>query len=310
MVYTRQGNQRDRARAALEKAVQYGGNATVLSELDKIYEEDGVPPAKRLAVMEAHQSVIDRDEAIAREVNLDIFAGKPDAAIHLLQKRFFRAWEGGGRFSLGDSWVNANLTKGHQQMAAKQYAGALAAYQAAMQIPATLQEASGNISGRRAEVSYWTGEAYQAMGDAENARRAWAAAAGLYNGDTASTAAPMPLRSRGNIGGLAAGVHVEQAASFYEARALEKLGQQDRARAIFNQLIDAGAKALGSATAAGPPQSMAAPARTQVADAHYIVGLGELGLNNREKAHKEFSLALEASPDHYASEQALHETMP
>ncbi len=104
---------------------------------------------------------------------------------------------------------------------------------------------------------------------------------------------------------------MEQAASFYEALALEKLGQQDRAKAIFNQLIDAGAKALESVTAAASPQSATAPAaRTQVADAHYIVGLGELGLNNREKARKEFSLALEASPDHYASEQALHETMP
>jgi len=310
MVYTHQGNQRDKARAALERAVQYGGNATVLSELDKIYEEDGVPPAKRLAVMEAHQSVIDRDEVIAREVNLDIFADKPDAAIRLLQTRFFRAWEGGGRFSLGDSWVNANLAKGHQQMAAKQYAGALADYQAAMQIPATLQEASGNISGRKAEVFYWIGEAYQAMGDAENARRSWAAAAGISTGDAASSASTMPLRSRGNIGGLAPGVHVEQAASFYQALALERLGQQDRAKAIFNQLIDAGAKALGSATAAASPQSSAAPGqRTQVADAHYIVGLGELGLNNREKARKEFSLALEASPDHYASEQALRETM-
>src|SRR5208283_3037136 len=98
------------------KAVQFGGNATVFSDLDKLYEENGVSPAKRLALMEAHQAVIDRDEAIAREVNLEIFAGKPDAAIQLLRTRFFRAWEGGGAFSLGDSWTNANLERGHQQM--------------------------------------------------------------------------------------------------------------------------------------------------------------------------------------------------
>ena len=69
----------------------------IIADLDKIYEEDGVSPEKRLAVMEAHQSVINRDDVIAREVNLEIFAGKPDAAIKLLQSRFFRAWEGGGR---------------------------------------------------------------------------------------------------------------------------------------------------------------------------------------------------------------------
>jgi len=67
MVYTRQGNQREKAQATLEKAVQFGGNATVFSDLDKLYEEEGVSPAKRLALMEAHQGVIDRDEAIARE---------------------------------------------------------------------------------------------------------------------------------------------------------------------------------------------------------------------------------------------------
>ena len=76
--------------------MQYGGNAMVLSDLDKLYEENGVSPAKRLALMEAHQAVINRDEVIAREINLEIFAGKPDAAIQLLRSRFFRAWEGGG----------------------------------------------------------------------------------------------------------------------------------------------------------------------------------------------------------------------
>jgi tetratricopeptide (TPR) repeat protein len=55
MVYTRQGNQREKALAALEKGVQFGGNAMVLNDLDKLYEENGVSPAKRLALMETHQ---------------------------------------------------------------------------------------------------------------------------------------------------------------------------------------------------------------------------------------------------------------
>ena len=76
MVYTRQGNQSDKALAALEKAVQFGGNAMVVNDLDKLYEENGVSPAKRLALMEAHQAVINRDEVIAREVNLKIYRRK------------------------------------------------------------------------------------------------------------------------------------------------------------------------------------------------------------------------------------------
>ena len=78
LIYTRQGNQRDKALAALEKAASFGGNAMVFNELDKLYEENGVAPEKRLALLEAHQPVINRDDVIAREINLEIFAGKAD----------------------------------------------------------------------------------------------------------------------------------------------------------------------------------------------------------------------------------------
>jgi tetratricopeptide (TPR) repeat protein len=296
LVYTR-ANQRDQARAALEKAVQYGGNAEVLADLDKIYEEDGVSPAKRLAVIEAHQSVVNRDEIIAREVNLDIFAGKPSAAIQLLKTRFFRAWEGGGSFSLGDSWVNANLALGRQHMAAKNYSAALADFKAAPELPVSLQEASGNIAQRRAEVAYCIGNAYAALGDTAAASRSWTEAA-----NPAPAAAPTGSMRRGNIGGLDPGVRVEQAAPFYQALAMEKLGQTDSATAIFNQLIDTGSKTLSANPASAP--------RTQLADAHYLVGLGQLGLNNPEKAREQFSLALQTSPDHYASAMALHNLTP
>jgi tetratricopeptide (TPR) repeat protein len=313
MVYLRQGNQRDKALAALEKAVQFGGNAEAINDLDKLYEEDGVPPAKRLALMEAHQGVIDRDDAIAREINLEIFAGKPEAAIQLLRSRFFRAWEGGGSFSLGDSWINANLASGRRHMNGKQYAQALADYQAALEIPVNLQGASGDVSGRKGEISYWMGNAYEAMGDAEKARRLWTDASSAPASKAAGTGengsgTHGPSGGRASIGGLAAGVRVEQAALYYQAMALVKLGEKDRARTNFEQLVDAGAKAPSPETPSQPYAT--ASERAQAADAHYLAGLGQLGLNDREKARQEFSLALKASPDHYAAKRALTELGP
>jgi tetratricopeptide (TPR) repeat protein len=306
MVYTRQGNQREKALAALEKAVQFGGNAMVVSELDKLYEENGMSPAKRLVVMEAHHAVINRDEVIAREVNLEIFAGKPDAAIQLLKTRFFRAWEGGGRFSLGDSWVNANLERGHQQMADKKYAEALASYQAALQIPVTLQEAAGNVSSRKGEISWWIGRAYEAMGNQEKARICWTEASKPPASEPVDPHSQ--FRERGSIGGLAPGVHVEQAALYYQALALEGLGLTDHARAIYQQLVDAGAKALDTNAPNQPGATQSQ--RAQVADAYYLAGLGQLGLNHRDLARQEFSLALETAPDHYAAMSALTELRP
>jgi tetratricopeptide (TPR) repeat protein len=316
MVYLRQGNQRDKAFAALEKAVQFGGNATVFNELDKLYEENGVPPAKRLAMMEAHQAVIDRDEVIAREVNLEIFAGKSDAAIQLLKSRFFRAWEGGGSFSLGDSWINANLASGYRHMIDHKYAQALADYQAVLEIPVNLQGASGDVSGRKGEVSYWMGNAYAAMGDAEKARRSWSDASSAPDSEATRNengpGAHGPASGRASIGGLAAGVRVEKSALYYQAMALMKLGQADQARTIFEQLVDAGAKALANAPNLETPSQPYATLtqRAQAADAHYLAGLGQLGLNNRDQARQQFSLALKASPDHYAAMIALTEMGP
>jgi tetratricopeptide (TPR) repeat protein len=312
MVYTRDGNQRDKALSALEKAVQFGGNAMVFNDLDKLYEENGVPPAKRLALMEAHQAVINRDDVIAREINLEIFAGKPEAAIQLMESRFFRSWEGGGTFSLGDSWVNANLARGHQLMAEKQYAQALTDYQAALEIPASLQEAAGNLANRKDEICYFIGNAYQALGDSASARSFWADA----SSDTAAArtgasdpGAPTQFRRRGNIGGLAAGVRVEQDTLYYQALALQKLGQPDRAAAIYTRLVDVGSKMLATAPQTSI-QSGATPTRTQFSDAHYLVGLGQLGLNRRDQARQEFAVALKASPDHYSATRALRDMAP
>ena len=323
LVYTRQGNQRDQALAALEKAVQFGGNAMVFNDLDKLYEENGVSPAKRLALMESHQTAINRDEVIAREVNLDIFAGKGDAAIQLLQTRFFRSWEGGGRFSLGDSWINANLVRGHQHMAAKQYALALADYQAALQIPNNLEEAAGNTVGRKGEISYWIGSAYQAMGDTAKAQLAWRDASNPPDmsasggggtrriGASAGTPSQRQFSDRGSLGGMATGGHIAQAAIYYQALALEKLGQTDRPRELFQELIDTGTNQVNGAPDAKPLANANSPdQQSRVADAHYLTGLGQLGLSNQDAARQEFSLALKARPDHLAAKMALNDMTP
>jgi tetratricopeptide (TPR) repeat protein len=325
MVYTRQGNQRDKALVALEKAVQFGGNAMVFNDLDKLYEENGVAPEKRLGLMEAHQTAINRDDVIAREVNLDIFTGKSEAAVQLLQSRFFRSWEGGGRFSLADSWINANLVLGHEHMTAKQFELALANYQTALQTPANLEEAIGNTSSRKGEISYWIGVACQAMGDMAKAQQFWREASvapetpaaggrgeNLRPGTPAGTASQGQFSGRSSLGGMAAGGHIVQAAIYYQALALEKLGEVDHARVIFQQLIDMGKQELNGTTSleAQAAGNASSSQRSQVADAHYLTGLGQLGLNNKEQARQEFSIALIASPDHFAAKMALADVMP
>jgi tetratricopeptide (TPR) repeat protein len=316
LIYTRQGNQRDKALAALEKAASFGGSAMVFNELDKLYEENGVAPEKRLALMEAHQPVINRDDVIAREINLAIFAGKTDLALQLIKSRFFRAWEGGGRFSLGDSWVNAHLVRGHQHFAVRRYDEALADYQAALQTPTNLQESVGNTAARKGEISYWIATAYEALGDSERARQSWRDAAeastagpatrrGRRGGGGGGGLPPGQFSGRSATGGLAAGVRVDQAGLYYQALALRKLGETDRAQALFRQLVDTGTQALAKMSNPTPGTDVPLTQRLQAADAHCLTGLGQLGLGERDKAKQEFSLALQASPDHWAAKTLL-----
>jgi Tfp pilus assembly protein PilF len=80
---------------------------------------------------------------------------------------------------------------------------------------------------------------------------------------------------------------------------------------LFQQLIDVGNQELKGAPA---PEiatgTLTSNQRSQVADAHYLAGLGQLGLNNKEKAKQEFSTALAVSPDHFAAKMALADATP
>jgi tetratricopeptide (TPR) repeat protein len=313
LVYARRENGRDKQLAALEKAVELGGSAMVLGELDKLYEENGVSPDMRLSLLEKHQPVINRDDIISREINLKIFAGKPDDAIALLKSRFFRSWEGGASYSLGDSWINAHLVRGHQKFAAKQFQDALADYQAALATPANLQEAAGNVSGRRGEILYWIGRAHEALGDTDAAKTAWLEAAG-----GSSAAADGLRRGRGgrrggrSQAGIAAGTRVTGAASYYQALALLKTGQADRAKSLFQELVDAAGRALNSPPPIDPSPGARAPIadRVRIADAKFLAGLGQLGLGESERAKQLFTDALAVSPDHLAAKLAMNNELP
>jgi hypothetical protein len=91
-----------------------------------------------------------------------------------------------------------------------------------------------------------------------------------------------------------------EAQSYYQALCLEKLGQNDRAQTLFHNLVDSGQKMLQQSGARG-----GGPGRAATASAHYLAGLGYLGLHDTEKAKAELNLALEASPDLVGARSAL-----
>jgi tetratricopeptide (TPR) repeat protein len=317
--YSRQDDGRNKAIANLEKAVSYGGSALHLFELDQQYEEAGTNPQKRLAMFEKyHNLALERDDAVSREISLKIFMGKYNDAIELMQGRSFDIWEGGARFNVSDSWTDAHLLRGQRCLADKQYNQALADFQASIDFPENLQEANTAGSNRMSEVSYWIGCAHEAMGDMEKARQSWedsssAGSRGPSFPQMQSRRGGARAGSRRGRGGVRGGgfgdgrVSANTVQRYYQALSLQKLGQNDQAQEIFQELIDSGNQSLEGAPEVdffakfGAQQSQ----RLQVANAYYIAGLGYLGLNQKEDAEKKFTAALQISPDHLGAKTVL-----
>jgi tetratricopeptide (TPR) repeat protein len=97
------------------------------------------------------------------------------------------------------------------------------------------------------------------------------------------------------------------AQSYYQALCLMKLGQADKAKSMFQELVNSGQRATEQQTSGlavagrGRPQS----SRARQAMAHYTTGLGYLGLNEVAKAKAELQQSLELSPDLLGARTAL-----
>jgi tetratricopeptide (TPR) repeat protein len=134
-------------------------------------------------------------------------------------------------------------------------------------------------------VAYWLGAACEALGDKAGAARHWQDAArdipAIGDDDV------LPTTDRSVL-------------LYYQGLALRRLGQPDKARALFAELVKSGQATLQKEAGVnffakfgnGPSE------RSRQATARYLSGLGYLGQGQVEAAKGEFTLALQASPDH------------
>jgi tetratricopeptide (TPR) repeat protein len=272
-----------RAIAQLEQAVagpvKY---ALHFAELDELYAQGGAPPENRLALLEQNQAVVCKcDDALSREIGLQVFAGKYDEAIRLMAGRKFSVWEG-GRLEVADHWVNAHLLRGRRSLVAGQPAAALADFQAAQAIPDNLPNDQEG-SGRNAELAYWTGLACAKAGDAAKAQASW---------QEAAKAVP-PAGGRRRSGGR---FSERQVQTYYQALAKGKLGQKAEAENELRNLLEAANQAVDQKDSSEGPRDRQSR-NTRIALARYAAGLAHLGLGEKEKARQEFTQALQAAPD-------------
>jgi len=279
-----------KAIADLEKAVSFKNPyPTHFAELDKLYQAAGTPVQKRLEILEKNQNaVVKNDEALGSLITLKTFTGKTADAIKLLQGRTFSIWENSTGFNTGQAWADAHLVQGLQFFNAKKYREAIIDFQLALTPPENLR-AEQRFDAHNAQLAYWTGCAYAALGETDHAREAWNKIGVLQTNGAA--------RRGGNNS-----TQGEQ--RYFQALAKQKLGSTDNNTTVFNELVSAGSQVEDPSTATQQGARRQSP-RVNAAMSHYVAGLGYEGLNNKTKAREEFNAALAQSPDLLVAQIAL-----
>ena len=271
-----------KAIAELEKAVSLEHKYPLhFTELDELYEQAGTPLEKRLPLFQQNASVVARrDDALNRAVALEVATGQIEDAIRTMTTHTFAVAEG-ANLNVVDHWTDAHVLRAQTEIRDKRCKEALADLQAAATIPANLPVGFefGGANARGSELAYFAGVAYEGAGDNQKAAESWKRA----------------------VATSGAGVQ-----AYYRGLAFQKLGQAERAQALFQGLVQSGQNALEQpAPSAGGRGGRAVSPRARTANAHYLAGLGYLGLNNQAQAKAELSQAVQISPDLLGARTAL-----
>jgi tetratricopeptide (TPR) repeat protein len=279
IAYAQVGNDISAALASMEAAVERdSSDPRLLFERDLLYEAAGVAAEERLARLQSKQEIVVRhNDAFSREVVLLTQLRRYDEAIAFMETHHFRRWE--GVENIYATYVDAHLLRGHARARAGLYADAIRDYEAALEYPANLDAAAPYGGGGECRVYYMIGAAYEAAGAAQRASE--------YYGK-ATTARRPAGRS---------------ALDYYQGAAYLKLGDQGRARELFEGLTSY-ARGWLESLAGGPSVDFFAkfggrrPVSEQQADAYYLMGLGQLGLGRIAEARALFAEALSLNPNH------------
>jgi tetratricopeptide (TPR) repeat protein len=282
--YAWHSNDTARAMTSLEQAIARNpSDPRYFIELDQVCEAAGVPANKRLALLEKHQATVEqRDDALAREIELLIRVGRHDQALELLRKHHFHLWEGAR--GVHELYVDALLQRGRTHSQGGRHREALADYEAALEFPENL-EVAPRAGQQFPRIQYLVGEELAALGRMAEARTAFEKAA-----------APKPDWSED---------------SYFQALALAKLEQKEKAAELYAGLLESAQQRLAGLSGT-PPAAFAARQtwRSRKAQLHYLVGLALLGQAKRELARAEFKAALSIDPYHTNAGNQLSQLNP
>ncbi|HVU57690.1 MAG TPA: DUF5107 domain-containing protein [Puia sp.] len=250
-------------------------DARVLMELDQLSRRLLKPVATRLEFLEQYLStVMDRDDLYLERAALYNFQGEYELAYELIMERKFHPWEG-GEGKVSGQYIYSLVEMAKRQVRNGDHQKALQLLEHAQEYPHNLGE--GKLYGAREnDIWYWMGMAREAQAREEEAEACFKKA------------------TEGSSEPTAAMFYNDQPPDkiFYQGLAWRKLGDDSQANQIFEGLLAYGQQHLEDEVridyfAVSLPDLLIfeddGTARHQ-AHCYYMMGLGHLGLGNKEEA--------------------------
>ncbi len=274
-----------RALELLEKAFSLDTtDARILMELDQLKKRLNRKPDERLAFLQKYPLLVnDRDDLYLELVSLNNNIGEYEKAFDLIMSRKFHPWEG-GEGKVTSQYIFSLVEMAKQAIRHSQFERAVELLSNARKYPENLGE--GKLQGAKEnELFYWLGVAYNGLGDSENATAAWKEATVGLN----EVSAAMFYNDQ------------QPDITFYQGLALRKLGKEQEALGCFKKLVDYGEAHLNDNVeidyfAVSLPDLLIweddLDKRNNML-CKYLIGLGEMGLGNKDKGRKLLQEALD-----------------
>ena len=287
--YNKRGDQ-EKALEEMEKAFELNrSDARVFLELDQLYKKLGYTPERRLESYEKYASdlVGIRDDLMIEYVTLLNSVGRYQESYDVIMGHTFRPWEGAeGKISAQYKASLVQMAKG--KMADGQYSEAKDLLERSLEYPLNLGE--GRLEGTKDNhIWYLLGAVKEELGEADSTE--------CFRKATLGTDEPAGMM-----------YYYDQPADMilYKGLAYEKLGEHRSACACFNKLIDYGETHVNDQVkidyfAVSLPDFLIFEddlTRRNEAHCYYLMGLGSLGLGEKEKAAEYFREVTGRDPSH------------